>query len=77
MITATRKVGLVAAVILASALVLTGCASESFFETGAPIPGSTAPGDEASTSPDAAANAKPEAKPVTQEETCDWDSSRK
>ena len=76
MITATRKFGPLAAAILTSALVLTGCAGESFFEADAPVTGTTAPGNGSSTPQAPEAEAKPEVKPVNQEETCDWGSAR-
>lgn len=74
MISATRKAGRVAAAILASALVLTGCAGESFFQADAPATSSTAPASDpaAPSTPEE----KPDAKPATQEETCNWGTAR-
>lgn len=77
MITVTRKTGLLAAAILATALVLSGCSGGSFFDTDAPTTGNTGPGDDSSTPSESGEASEPEAKPVTQEETCDWDSGRR
>ncbi len=69
-----RKIGPLAAALLVSALVLTGCAAEPAAEpaTGA----NTQPDNAATPGTEPSTPAEPEATPVTQEESCDWATPR-